>query len=234
MDIHTNPANPVIGNRAFGMTSEIVAKSARNFLLAMEREGVLGCPKHFPGHGDTNVDSHYGLPTVRKSLEELRQRELLPFAAMVEAGAKIIMTAHILYPAIDTENPATMSRLFLNGVLRDELGFKGVITTDDVGMGAVSRAFRKTWGGDRAALQSGCDLIMMSAHWTDTSRCLGFAQDMLESLENGRLDSQIFEAAQEAGLMRCSPLLRFTKCGNAACQCVRRTSSDRRDVSGRC
>jgi beta-N-acetylhexosaminidase len=196
VDIHTNAANPVIGNRAFGPTAEIVTGSSRNFLLALESEGVLGCPKHFPGHGDTNVDSHYGLPIVRRSLEELRQRELLPFGAMVEAGAKIIMTAHIFYPVIDTENPATMSRLFLNGVLRNELGFEGVITTDDVGMGAVSRLFEEP-GAATVALQSGCDLIMMSAHWTDTSRCLGLAQDLLDSLKNERLDPQIFEAAQK-------------------------------------
>src|ERR1700688_4759943 len=81
VDIHTNPINPVIGSRAFGETPEIVAQAARNFLLTLEREGVVGCPKHFPGHGDTSVDSHYDLPVVRRSLDELRQRELLPFAA---------------------------------------------------------------------------------------------------------------------------------------------------------
>ena len=89
-----------------------------------------------------------------------------------------------------------MSRLFLNGVLRNELGFEGVITTDDVGMGAVSRLFEEP-GAATVALQSGCDLIMMSAHWTDTSRCLGLAQDLLDSLKNERLDPQIFEAAQK-------------------------------------
>src|SRR5579872_829697 len=81
VDVHTNSSNPVIGQRAFGETPEIVSESARNFLLAIEREGVIGCPKHFPGHGDTDLDSHYGLPIVRRSLDELRKRELLTFGA---------------------------------------------------------------------------------------------------------------------------------------------------------
>jgi beta-N-acetylhexosaminidase len=196
VDIHTNPANPVIGTRAFGTTPEIVIESARNFLLAQEREGVLGCPKHFPGHGDTSVDSHYGLPVVHGSLDELRQRELLPFAAMIQAGAKIVMSAHILYPAIDPERPATLSKLWLNDVLREELGFGGVITTDDVGMGAVSELFDRP-GMAASAIEAGCDLIMLSAHWTETNRVLGFAQDLLASLGNGKLSPEIFETSQK-------------------------------------
>ena len=195
VDIHTNPANPVIGTRAFGTTPEIVIESARNFLLAQELEGVIGCPKHFPGHGDTSVDSHYGLPVVHRGLDELRQRELLPFAAMIQAGAKIVMSAHILYPAIDPLLPATLSKPWLDGVLRDELGFEGVITTDDVGMGAVSALFDRP-GAAVGALEAGCDLIMISAHWTETNRVLGFAQDLLASLRNGKLSPEVFEASQ--------------------------------------
>lgn len=196
VDIHTNPTNPVIGKRAFGEEVEIVVESARNFLLALEREGIIGCPKHFPGHGDTSVDSHYDLPVITRSLDELRQRELLPFAAMIRAGAKIIMSAHILYPAIDAEHPATLSRLLLNDVLREELGFEGVITTDDIGMGAVSTFFDGP-GIMARALQAGCDLIMVSAHWTDTYRAMGLAQDLLDSLQNGDLSSKLFEASQK-------------------------------------
>jgi len=196
VDIQTNPANPVIGRRAFGEEAGIVVESARNFLLALEREGIIGCPKHFPGHGDTNVDSHYDLPVVRRSLDELRQRELVPFAAMIQAGAKIIMSAHILYPAIDPGYPATLSPLFLNNVLREELGFEGVITTDDIGMGAVSTLFDGP-GITAKALQAGCDLIMVSAHWTDTDRVIGLAQDLLDSLRNGDLSPKLFEAAQK-------------------------------------
>jgi beta-N-acetylhexosaminidase len=196
VDIHTNPANPVIGSRAFGATPEIVIESARNFLAAQEHEGVVGCPKHFPGHGDTSVDSHYGLPVVRRNLGDLRQCELLPFAAMVQADAKIIMSAHILYPEIDCEYPATLSRRLLIDILRHELGFTGVITTDDIGMGAVSNLFHEPGAATRA-LKAGCDLIMMSAHWTDTSRVIGLAEDLLYGLRNGGLNPNVLETAQE-------------------------------------
>jgi beta-N-acetylhexosaminidase len=196
VDIHTNAANPVIGNRAFGAEAGVVAESAHDFLFAVERAGVIACPKHFPGHGDTSVDSHYQLPVVYRTLDELRQRELLPFAAMVDASAKIIMSAHILYPEIDPENPATLSRLLLNDILRVEMGFQGVITTDDTGMGAVSSMFEKP-GVAARALQAGCDLIMMSAHWTDTNRVINLAQNLLESLDRGELEPDTFEASQQ-------------------------------------
>lgn len=195
VDIHTNPANPVIGMRALGEDAESVARSAREFLQAMEREGVLGCPKHFPGHGDTGVDSHYDLPVVQRGLDELRRRELLPFAAMVRAGARMIMSAHILYPLIDAEFPATLSRFWLHDVLREELGFQGVITTDDIGMGAVSKLFDKPGSAGRA-LNAGCDLLMMSAHWTDTSRIIGLAQSLLDGLNDGSVDVEVFEKSQ--------------------------------------
>jgi len=207
VDIHTNPANPVIGNRAFGMEPEMVADSAHKFLEAQEHEGVIACPKHFPGHGDTSVDSHYDLPVVNRTLDELRQRELPPFAAMVQAGAKIIMSAHILYPAIDAACPATLSRLWLNDILRGEMGFQGVITTDDIGMGAVSALFGKP-GAAVKALHAGCDLLMMSAHWTDTNRIAGLAEDLLEGLRSGSLDRKVFEAsdARIAGLLTAAPV----------------------------
>lgn len=207
VDIHTNPNNPVIGNRAFGATPEFVTESASNFLSALERKGIFGCPKHFPGHGDTNVDSHYGLPVVSLSLDELRRREFLPFEAMVRAGAKMIMSAHIFYPAIDPIYPATMSRLFLNDILRGELGFRGVITTDDIGMGAVSALFEKP-DAAAIALQAGCDLIMMSAHWTDTNRCMSLAQNLLDGLNSGALRHDLFEASQNriGGLLSQAPV----------------------------
>jgi beta-N-acetylhexosaminidase len=196
VDIHTNSANPVIGSRAFGTNSEMVTESARNFLAGLQREGVIGCPKHFPGHGDTSVDSHHGLPVVRRSLDELRQRELLPFATLVRDGAKIIMSAHILFPQIDPNFPATLSRFLLNDVLREELGFEGVITTDDVGMGAVSSVFARP-GGAVSALQAGADFIMMSAHWTNTNRAIDLAQDLNNGLRNGTLTPTVFEASEK-------------------------------------
>jgi beta-N-acetylhexosaminidase len=195
VDINTNPENPVIGNRAFGETPELVTESARNYVAAIESEGVFACPKHFPGHGDTKMDSHYGLPIVQSHLEELRGRELQPFAAMVQAGVKIIMSAHIFFPAIDPVYLATMSRTFLSDVLRGEMGFQGVITTDDIGMGAVSVLFEQADSAVRT-IQAGCDLIMMSAHWADTNRCSVLAQALLSYLDGDPVDEKLFEASR--------------------------------------
>jgi beta-N-acetylhexosaminidase len=138
LDVHTNPANPVIGNRAFGRTPEAVIAHALAFWRGLRAAGVLGCGKHFPGHGDTRTDSHHDLPEVGHDPARLRAVELAPFAAAAAAGAEAIMTAHVMFPAIDTQRPATMSRPILGGVLRGELGFAGLVVSDDLGMKAVA------------------------------------------------------------------------------------------------
>jgi beta-N-acetylhexosaminidase len=138
LDVHTNPANPVIGNRAFGVTPEPVAAHAVAFWRGLRAAGVVGCGKHFPGHGDTRTDSHLELPVVDHDLARLRAVELAPFAAAARAGMDSIMTAHVLYPALDADRPATLSRRILTDLLRGELGFRGVIVSDDLGMKAVA------------------------------------------------------------------------------------------------
>ena len=139
-DVLTNPANPVIGDRAFGATPEVVAAQAVAFLRGLEAAGVRGCAKHFPGHGDTSQDSHLDLPRVEHSMERLRAVELPPFGAMVRAGVGMVMTAHVVVSALD-ERPATMSRAWIDGVLRRELGFSGVVVSDDLDMQAVAGRF---------------------------------------------------------------------------------------------
>jgi beta-N-acetylhexosaminidase len=138
LDVHTNPANPVIGNRSFGRTPEAAATHALAFWRGLRAAGVLGCGKHFPGHGDTRTDSHHDLPVVGHALDRLRSIELAPFAKVAAAGAEAIMTAHVMFPAIDPRLPATLSRPLLTGVLRGELGFDGLIVSDDLGMKAVA------------------------------------------------------------------------------------------------
>jgi beta-N-acetylhexosaminidase len=138
LDVHTNPANPVIGNRAFGTTPEAVATQALAFWRGLGAAGLVGCGKHFPGHGDTRTDSHLELPVVDQPLSRLRAVELAPFAAAAAAGMESIMTAHVLYPALDPDRPATLSRRILTDLLRGELGFRGVIVSDDLGMKAVA------------------------------------------------------------------------------------------------
>src|SRR5262245_47110006 len=136
LDVHTNPANPVIGNRAFGVTPDAVATQALAFWRGLRAAGVVGCGKHFPGHGDTRTDSHHELPVVDHDVARLRAVELAPFAAAARAGIEAIMTAHVLFPALDPDRPATLSRRILTDVLRGELRFGGVIVSDDLGMKA--------------------------------------------------------------------------------------------------
>jgi beta-N-acetylhexosaminidase len=138
LDVHTNPANPVIGDRAFGVTPEAAARHGLAFWRGLRGAGVVGCGKHFPGHGDTRTDSHLELPVVAHELARLRAVELAPFAAAARAGMEAFMTAHVLYPALDPERPATLSHRILVDVLRGELGFAGVIVSDDLGMRAVA------------------------------------------------------------------------------------------------
>jgi beta-N-acetylhexosaminidase len=138
LDVHTNPDNPVIGNRAFGTTPDAVALHALAFWRGLKAAGLVGSGKHFPGHGDTHADSHFTLPVVAHDAERLRAVELAPFAAAARAGIDSIMTAHVIYPALDRNWPATLSRKILTEILRGEIGFAGVIVSDDLGMKAVA------------------------------------------------------------------------------------------------
>ena len=138
LDVHTNPANPVIGNRAFGADPGVVTTHALAFWRGLRAAGVLGCGKHFPGHGDTRTDSHLDLPVVDHPIDRLRRVELAPFLAAVRAGVEALMTAHVLYPALDPDRPATLSRRILTDLLRRQWGFAGVVVSDDLGMKAVA------------------------------------------------------------------------------------------------
>jgi beta-N-acetylhexosaminidase len=138
LDVHTNPQNPVIGNRAFGSKVDTVTDHALAFWRGLHDVGLLGCGKHFPGHGDTQTDSHLELPRVAHGDERLRAVELAPFAAAARAGIEALMTAHVLYPSWDEKRPATLSRRISQDILRGELGFKGMLVSDDLGMRAVA------------------------------------------------------------------------------------------------
>jgi len=138
LDVHTNPRNPVIGNRAFSSSAEEVTDHALAFWRGLHDARVLGCGKHFPGHGDTHADSHLELPSVEHDEPRLRKIELAPFAAAARAGIEALMTAHVRYPAWDAGQPATLSRRIAHDLLRVELGFRGLLVSDDLGMAAVA------------------------------------------------------------------------------------------------
>jgi beta-N-acetylhexosaminidase len=159
-DLDANAANPVIGVRSFGAEPVRVAAHTAAFVTGLQDSGVAACAKHFPGHGRAGADSHLQLPTVDATLAELRDTDLLPFRAAVDAGVKSVLTAHVLFPAID-DVPATLSSRLLRGVLRDELGFGGVVVTDALGMAAIGDGAASA-AGAVAALGAGADLLCMA------------------------------------------------------------------------
>jgi len=195
LDIHSNPANPVIGARAFASTSEQVSTAALAFMSGLQAEGVLACGKHFPGHGDTDKDSHHELPMLKQDMAALQERELRPFRAAIDAGISMLMTSHLLVPAIDAADPVTLSRKFNQQLLREELGFQGVVVSDDIGMHAVSKLFEDPGAAVRL-LTAGADLLMVCSHWTDTERCRGFAQAVMTAQRNGLIAAHAAEQSR--------------------------------------
>jgi beta-N-acetylhexosaminidase len=167
VDVNSRFDNPVIGVRSFSSNAERVASHGRAWVAGLQSTGVAASAKHFPGHGDTSQDSHVSLPVVNRSLDELRQRELLPFVAAIEAGCRVIMTSHIMLPQLDSEYPATMSRVVLNDLLRGELGFSGVVVSDALDMAGASGSLGMA-GAAVAALRAGCDLLCLGTENTDS------------------------------------------------------------------
>ena len=197
LDIWSNPDNTVIGDRAFGNDWEWTAFFGMSAVESMEEQGgVIPVVKHFPGHGDTSVDSHVALPVVDKSLEELWQSELVPFnmalnqedyfGAQAGPSAPAVMVAHILLSQVDPDYPASLSHRVVTGLLRGEMGFDGVVCTDDLTMGAVSN----TYGMGEAAVlavEAGCDLLLV-CHGADN---LTAARDaLLEAADSGRISPE--------------------------------------------
>jgi beta-N-acetylhexosaminidase len=181
-DVNTNPANPVIGDRAYGETHERVARLASAVVKGHLMEGVEACIKHFPGHGDTHLDSHESLPTVHTPLETLREREWHPFREAIRSGARFLMSAHILLPHLDPVNPGTLSPTFLKRYLREEIGYTGIITSDDMEMGAIT----KNYGAEEAplrALEAGCDILC----YRSESAALIAMESIRKALKDGRL-----------------------------------------------
>jgi beta-N-acetylhexosaminidase len=160
LDVHTNPRNPVIGDRALAERAEDVARLGSTIVTTLQAEGIAACGKHFPGHGDTSTDSHHELPLIEHPPERLREVELVPFRAAIEAGVASIMTAHILIPALDDERPATLSRQIVDGILKQELGYTGLVLSDDLEMRAISSRYGIP-EATVAAITAGCDAVLM-------------------------------------------------------------------------
>ena len=160
LDVRTNSRNTVIGDRAFGERADDVARIGRVLIEALQGAGIAACGKHFPGHGDTIADSHFELPLVEHPPDRLEAVELVPFRAAIEARVAAVMTGHLLVPALDEERPATLSRAIVAGLLKEQLGFDGVVMTDDLEMKALS-ARHATPEATVMAIAAGCDVALM-------------------------------------------------------------------------
>lgn len=193
IDINSNANNPVIGVRSFGADPELVAAHSAAWIRGHQQAGVAVSAKHFPGHGDTAVDSHLSLPVIDRSVEELRERELIPFAAAVAAGARTIMSSHILLPQVDPNNPATFSEEILQGLLREVLGFEGVIVTDALDMKGASGEHGIAEAAVRALI-GGCDLLCIGTKNTD-AQMQEIEAAVMAAIEDGRLTVKRITAA---------------------------------------
>ncbi len=186
LDINSNPNNPVIGDRSFGNNLEIVSKLGIETMKGIQSQKVIPTIKHFPGHGDTSVDSHLELPIVNKTLKELMKLELIPFKRAMDEGAEVVMVAHMLIPKLDKNNPASMSKVVMTDVLRKQLGFTGVIITDDMTMGAIVEHFDI----GKAAVESvkaGSDIILVGHGYDNVDKI----QSALKSaIEKGEISKQ--------------------------------------------
>ncbi|WP_328620346.1 glycoside hydrolase family 3 protein [Streptomyces sp. NBC_00354] len=188
-DVNSNPDNPVIGVRSFGADTHLAARHTAAYVEGLQAAGVAACTKHFPGHGDTNVDSHHALPRIDVDLDTLVARELVPFRAAIEAGTKAVMSAHILVPALDPTRPATLSPQILTGLLRKELGYEGLIVTDGMEMNAIAG----TYGIERGsvlAIAAGADAICVGGGLADEATVLRLQGALVAAVREGALPAE--------------------------------------------
>lgn len=160
LDVHTNPDNPIIGDRAIASDPDTVAKLANSFIKGFKDKGMIPVGKHFPGHGDTHLDSHLDLPTVDRDAATLEAVELVPFRETIAQGLEVLMTAHVIYTAWDDKNTATFSKTILQDILRQKLGFQGVIMSDDLEMKAVEKYFSFD-AFPRMGVEAGIDMFLV-------------------------------------------------------------------------
>jgi beta-N-acetylhexosaminidase len=184
LDVHTNPKNPVIGDRALAENARTVAELGSAIVRTLQAEGIAACGKHFPGHGDTSADSHHELPLVEHPPERLRHTEFVPFRAAIEAGVATIMTAHVFVPSLDDTLPATLSRRVVKGILRDELKYDGVILSDDLEMKAIANTYEVP-AAAVMAVQAGCDGALICSGDHDTQAAA--LEALIHAVEDERL-----------------------------------------------
>lgn len=189
LDVNSNPSNPVIGDRAFGATPDVVSELGLATVRGLQDNRVVACGKHFPGHGDTNADSHLELPVVAAPRERLEQTEFPPFRRAIEQGVPTMMTAHVLYRALDADRPATLSPTIIQKFLREELQYDGIVLTDDLEMHAIIDHY----GIEEAAVQAilaGCDMPLICK---DRDREIAAMTAVQHAIERGEISGDRLE-----------------------------------------
>ena len=192
LDVGSNPDSPVIGDRALSDQAEVVGRLGAVIVRALQARGVAACGKHFPGHGDTSIDSHVDLPIVEHPPERLEAVELVPFRAAIAADVASIMTAHVLVTALDEQSPATLSRAVVNGLLRGTLCFEGLIISDDLCMGAIAGRQTLVDAAPRA-IAAGCDIVLLCEPRPDDQARA--CEALIHAVEEGRLSPSRIEDA---------------------------------------
>jgi beta-N-acetylhexosaminidase len=210
LDVHSNRANPVIGDRALSSDPNEVARLGMAIVRGLREGGVIPCAKHFPGHGDTAQDSHLELPVVRKEAGELKSVELLPFVQACRDGVEAIMTAHVLYPALDPDYPATLSRRIVTGLLRQELGYDGVVFSDDLEMKAISENYPLE-EAVVLCVNAGVDVLMF-AHRTELP-IQAYEYLCQQAEKNTRIRTRIAESNQRIKKLKLRYLKSFRGMG---------------------
>src|SRR4051812_34751544 len=188
-DVNNNPDNPIIGVRAFGAEPALVARHSAAFVRGLQDAGVAACAKHFPGHGDTAVDSHHDVPLIDRDRAQLEAVELVPFRAAIAAGVQAVMTGHLLVPAYDPHLPATLSRHLMTGLLREELAYDGLIVTDGIEMQGVRRTYGLAGAAVRA-LAAGVDAICVGGDHADEQTAIRLREAIVDAVRSGELPEQ--------------------------------------------
>ncbi|MBP1993317.1 beta-N-acetylhexosaminidase [Paenibacillus eucommiae] len=183
MDVNSNPNNPVIGDRSFGADADVVSRLGIQTMKGLESQHILPVIKHFPGHGDTSMDSHIGLPVIQHDIDRLRKLELVPFVKAIKSGADAVMIAHILLPKLDVDNPASFSKTIITKLLRQELGFQGLVISDDMTMGAITENYKLGEAAVKAVL-AGTDVVLV-AH--DYDKEVGVVNALRQAVKDKRI-----------------------------------------------
>jgi len=192
LDLHLQPNSPVTTGRSFGSDPKKVARLGAACARGLVAGGVLACAKHFPGHGDTAIDPHLDLPVFHGSRERLRKTELVPFAAAIAAKVPMIMTAHISLPAVDPDWPASLSHSALSQILREEMGYAGIILADDLGMGAIGKRWTPAEAASRTFL-AGSDMALICHDWKLVRPAL---KGVAKALANGEFDREAWNSSR--------------------------------------